>query len=154
VSAVFLLPPNGYPRSVSRRLLVVATTSADPELLRKQVQERAGSSAAEVRVVAPASDISPLKWLANDESEARDEAAGIANSAEQAVAPDARAVEAEVGDTDPVQAIEDALREFPADEVIVVTRPGDEASWLEKDSAEAASERFGVPVTHLVVDEG
>jgi len=69
------------------------------------------------------------------------------------VAPNARAVETEVGDTDPVQAIEDALRRFPADEVIVVTRPGDEASWLEKDSAEAASERFGVPVTHLVVDQ-
>jgi hypothetical protein len=138
---------------VSRRLLVVATASADPELLRKQVQEHTGSSDAEVRIVAPASDISPLDWLANDEGEARDEAAGIAKSAEQAVAPEARAVETEVGDTDPVQAIEDALRQFPADEVIVVTQPGDEASWLEKDSAEAASERFGVPVTHLVVEQ-
>jgi hypothetical protein len=50
-----------------------------------------------------------------------------------------------------VQAIEDALRQFPAEEVIVVT-PDDEAGWLEQDSAEEASERFGVPVTHLVVD--
>jgi nucleotide-binding universal stress UspA family protein len=138
---------------MSRRLLVVTTTSADPEHLRKQVQEHAGSSDAEVRIVAPASDISPLDWLTNDENEAREEAADIADAAEQAVAPNARAVETEVGDTDPVQAIEDALRQFPADEVIVVTRPGDEASWLEKDSAEAASERFGVPVTHLVVDQ-
>ena len=152
-SAVFLPPPNGYPGSMSRRLLVVTTTSADPELLRKQVQEHAGSSDAEVRIVAPASDISHLDWLTNDEGEAREEAADIADAAEQAVAPNARAVETEVGDTDPVQAIEDALRRFPADEVIVVTRPGDEASWLEKDSAEAASERFGVPVTHLVVDQ-
>ena len=138
---------------MSRRLLVVTTTSADSELLRKQVQEHAGSSGAEVRIVAPASDISPLDWLTNDEGEAREEAADIADAAEQAVAPNARAVETEVGDTDPVQAIEDALRQFPADEVIVVTHPGDEASWLEKNSAEAASERFGVPVTHLVVDQ-
>jgi hypothetical protein len=138
---------------MSRRLLVVATTSADPELLRKQVQEHSGSEDAEVRIVAPASDISPLDWLANDEGEARDEAAEVAKSAEQAVASEADAVQTEIGDTDPVQAIEDALRQFPADEVIVVTNPGDEASWLEKDSAEAASERFGIPVTHLVAEQ-
>lgn len=139
---------------MSRRLLVVATAPVEPELLRKRVHEHAGSSDVEVRVVAPASDISPLKWLANDEDEAREDAAEIARGAEQAVAPEAGSVETEVGDTDPVQAIEDALREFPADEIIVVTRQGDEAGWLEKDSAEEASERFGVPVTHLVVDQG
>jgi hypothetical protein len=47
-----------------------------------------------------------------------------------------------------------ALRQFPAEEVIVVTRPGDAAGRLERDSAEEASERFGVPVTHLVVERG
>ena len=57
----------------------------------------------------------------------------------------------EVGDTDPVQAIEDALRTFPADEVLVVTRPDDDESWLEQDSAVEARERFGVPVTRLTV---
>jgi hypothetical protein len=107
-----------------------------------------------VRVVAPASDLSPLQWLATDEDEARAEAAEIAESAERAVQPEATRVGAEVGDPDPVQAIEDALRQWPADELLVVTRPGDEASWLEKDSAEEASERFGIPVTHLVVDQG
>jgi hypothetical protein len=104
-----------------------------------------------VRVVAPASDLSPLQWLASDEDEARGEAAEIARSAEQAAEPEAGRVEAQVGDSDPVQAIEDALREFPAAEVIVVTRPGEEANWLEQDTAEEASERFGIPVTHLVV---
>ena len=57
----------------------------------------------------------------------------------------------EFQDTDPVQAIEDALRTFPADEVLVVTRPDDDASWLEEDSAQEARERFGVPVTRLTV---
>ena len=73
-------------------------------------------------------------------------------AAKQAVEPEAQEVEAGVGDTDPVQAIEDALREFPADEVIVVTRPGDEASWLEAGAGEEAKRRFRVPVTHLVTD--
>jgi hypothetical protein len=133
-----------------KRLLVVATTPVDESLLRDRLREHAGGEA-EVRVVAPASDLSPLQWLASDEDEARGEATEIARSAERAAEPEARRVEAEVGDADPVQAIEDALRQFPADEVLVVTRPGDEAGWLEQDTAEEASERFGIPITHLVV---
>ncbi|HXL44770.1 MAG TPA: hypothetical protein VN960_12030 [Gaiellaceae bacterium] len=136
-----------------RRLLVVATAPVEETVLGDRVREHAGPDS-DVRVVAPASDLSPLEWLATDEDEARGEAADIARSAERAVQSEAGRVETEVGDSDPVQAIEDALRQFPADEVIVVTRPGDEAGWLEKDSAAAASERFGVPVTHLVVDAG
>jgi hypothetical protein len=146
------LPLSGIGFDVgAKRLLVVATVPVEPELLRDRVREHAGSDDAEVRVVAPASDLSPLEWLATDEDEARAEAAQIAGEAQRAVEPEARAVDAEVGDTDPVQAIEDALRQFPAEEIIVITRPGDEAGWLEQDSAEEASERFGVPVTHLVV---
>ena len=136
-----------------KRLLVVATAPFEESLLRDRLREHAGPDA-EVRVVAPASDLSPLQWLASDEDEARGEAADIARSAERAAAPEAGRVEAEIGDTDPVQAIEDALRQFPADEVLVVTRPGEDAGWLEQDTAEEASERFGVPVTHLVVDQG
>ena len=98
--------------------------------------------------------LSPLAWLATDDDEARGEAADIARSAKRAVQPEAGRVETEVGDSDPVQAIEDALRQFPADEVIIVTRPGEEAGWLEKDSAQEASERFGVPLTPLVVGDG
>jgi hypothetical protein len=136
-----------------KRLLVVATAPVEESLLRDRLREHAGPDA-EVRVVAPASDLSPLQWLASDEDAARGEAAGIARSAERAAEPEAGRVEAEVGDADPVQAIEDALRQFPADEVLVVTRSGDEAGWLEQDTAEDASERFGIPVTHLVVDQG
>ena len=134
-------------------MLVVATAPVEETVLRDRVREHAGPDA-EVRVVAPASDLSPLEWLATDEDEARGEAAGIARSAERAVQSEAGRVETEVGDSDPVQAIEDALRQFPADELIIVTRTGDKAGWLEKDSAEEASERFGAPVTHLVVGDG
>ena len=137
----------------AKRVLVVATAPVVTAELRERVRDHAGPDA-EVRVVAPASNVSPLKWLANDEDEARDEAAEIAGQAEQAVEPEAARVEVDVGDSDPVQAIEDALRSFPAEEVLVVTHPGDDANWLEKDAAAEASERFGVPVTQLVVGHG
>lgn len=140
---------------MSRRLLVVTTAHVDGNALRERVRAHAGTDAEpEVRVVAPASDVSPLQWLASDEDEARAEAAAKAEESARAVAPEAETTDAEVGDVDPVQAIEDALREFPADEVLVVTRPGDEAGWLEEGAAREALERFDVPVTHLVVEGG
>ena len=49
---------------------------------------------------------------AHDGGWARDEGADIARAAEHAGAPVAGAVETEGGDTDPVQAIEDALRGY------------------------------------------
>ncbi len=133
-----------------KKLLVNATAPVEPGPLRDAVREHAGDEA-EIRVVAPASDVSPLQWLASDEDKAREKAAKVASGAAESVEPEAARTESEVGDTDPVQAIEDALRTFPADEVLVVTRPDDDASWLEEDSAQEARERFGLPVTRLTV---
>ena len=136
-----------------RRLLVVTTVPVEDAALRERVRRHAGSEAAEIKVVAPAADVSPFQWLASDEDQAREDAAAIAEKSARAVEGEA-AVETEVGDPDPVQAIEDALRTFPADELIVVTRRGEKASWLEKDAGREAIERFGLPVTHLAADEG
>jgi hypothetical protein len=133
-----------------KKLLVVATAPVEPGPLRDAVREHAGDEA-EIRVVAPASDVSPLQWLASDDDAARQKAADVASEAAESVQREAARTETEVGDTDPIQAIEDALRTFPADEVLVVTRPDDDASWLEQDSAAEARERFGVPVTRLTV---
>ena len=101
-------------------------------------------------VVAPASGISRLGWLTNADDDARADAATRADEVAEAAPSDD--VESRVGDSDPVKAIEDALRSFPADEVIVVTLPDEDAGWLEKGSAETALAQFSLPVTHLVVD--
>ena len=100
-------------------------------------------------VVAPASDLSFLQWIASDEDRARAEAEQRARKVAELVG----AKEARVGDPDPVIAIEDALRTFPADEVIVVTRPRDAATWLEKDLLNELGKHFAVPVSHIVDDD-
>lgn len=138
---------------MAKRILVVATAPVREESLRGRVRAEAGSEDAEVRVVAPAAEISRLDWLTNDEQEARAAAGERALDAGFAVAPEARSVDAEVGDTDPVQAIEDALREFPAEELVLVTHPDEDAGWLEEGTAEEAFARFDLPVTRLVVAE-
>jgi len=133
---------------VPRRILVV-TTAPDPEdELRERVRLHEGGDA-EVLVVAPASDLSFLQWIASDEDRARAEAEQRARKVAELVG----AKEARVGDPDPVIAIEDALRTFPADEVIVVTRPRDAATWLEKDLLNELGKHFGLPVSHIVDDD-
>lgn len=133
-----------------RRLLVVATASVPAADLRASVRSHVGDDA-ELLVVAPASGISRLDWLTNAEDDARSDAAGRADQLAEAAPTDN--VESRVGDSDPLQAIEDALRTFPADELIVVSLPDEDAGWLEQGSAESALSRFSLPVTRLVVEQ-
>lgn len=73
-----------------------------------------------MHVVAPRR-VSTLQWLASDEDEARTEAEVRALEAEWTLSDEAEA-EGEAGDVDPVQAVADALRTFPADEILLVGR--------------------------------
>ena len=47
----------------------------------------------------------------------------------------------EIGDSDPNVAIEDALRVFPADEIVISTHPPERSRWLEHGVVERARER-------------
>jgi hypothetical protein len=133
---------------MSSRVLVIATSNVDAGEIASTVGARFGEGV-EMRVVAPASGLSKLDWLTSAEDDARSDAAGRAEEVADAL-PGAN-VDAGVGDTDPLQAIDDALRTFAADEIVVVTRSEDESTWLESGTAESARERFDIPITHLVV---
>jgi len=68
------------------------------------------------------------------------------------LAEDGISARGEVGDSEPLTALEDALRTFGADEIVVATHPEGRSNWLERDIVEKARERFAVPITHVVVD--
>jgi len=135
---------------MARRLLVVITTEVADDVLRDLARSHAGDDA-EILVVAPASHISRLDWLTNAEDDARTEAASLAVKTAGATPTDH--VEARVGDSDPVKAIEDALRTFVADEILVVTHPDDQAGWLEEGTGATAQARFSLPITRVTVAE-
>jgi hypothetical protein len=133
-----------------RRLLIVVTAEVADGALRDLVRSRGGDEA-ETLVVAPASEISRLDWLTNAEDDARGEAASLAETTAEATPTED--VKASVGDSDPVKAIEDALRTFTADEIVVVTRPDDQAGWLEEGSGKTARAHFNLPLTRVTVAE-
>ncbi len=132
---------------MARRILVVTTAASPAAEVESLVRAHAGEDA-EVHVIAPASKISWLDRLTNAEDDARADAADRAEAASEALPGDGG--EAHVGDIDPLQAIEDALRMFPADEIVVLTAPHEQESWLEAGLGGDARKRFSVPVTHLV----
>jgi GABA permease len=58
----------------------------------------------------------------------------------------------EIGDSDPNVAIEDALRVFPADEIVISTHPPHRSRWLEHGVVERARREIDLPIAHVVVD--
>jgi hypothetical protein len=134
---------------VGRNVLVVTTVSAPEGRLADELQRIAGDEA-NIRIVAPAARISKLDWLTNAEDDARAGAAEAAGRTAAAAPSDASVqVDTTSQDTEPAQAIDDALRNFPADEVIVVTSPGEDSTWLEDETVKATFDRSGVPVRHI-----
>ncbi len=57
----------------------------------------------------------------------------------------------ETGADDPLQAADDGLREFAAQEIVFVTKPGTDTDWVEHGVIEAAQKRYAVPVTHVAL---
>lgn len=60
----------------------------------------------------------------------------------------------EVGDPNPTTAIEDELRDFGADAVVVVTHPRELETWQERGELERLRRELGVPVEHVMVGAG
>jgi hypothetical protein len=128
-----------------KKVLVVTTVAADEAKLREELAE-----ADEIRVVAPAANVSWLGWLTNAEDDARAEAARAAAQVADALRGEARVeVDSTSQNTDAAEDVTDALRTFPADEIVVLTRPGEDTSWLEDEAVRAAVDAHGIPVRHL-----
>jgi len=134
-----------------RRILVVANETVGGQTLRQTIREKTEGARSQVLVVTPALN-SPLKHWVSDEDDARAAAQRRLDTSLAQLAEAGVEAGGEVGDGDPLQAMEDALRTFGADEIIISTHPQGRSNWLERGVVEKARERFPVPITHVVVD--
>jgi hypothetical protein len=134
-----------------RRILVVANETVGGHTLRSAILEKSLDVREEVLVVTPALN-SPIRhWVSDDDGARASAQERLDESLAQLAAAGVEA-KGQVGDGDPLQAMEDALRTFGADEIIISTHPVGRSNWLERDVVEKARERFAVPITHVVVD--
>jgi hypothetical protein len=57
----------------------------------------------------------------------------------------------DAGESDPSEAIQDALQSFTADRIVMFTHGGDDRRYREDVDPAEIEQRFGVPVEHAVV---
>jgi hypothetical protein len=134
-----------------RRILVIANETVGGETLREEIRRRAEAYDELVRVICPTL-LSRVRFLASDEDAARAQAQERLDHSLSRLREIGVNCDGEVGEADPLQAIEDQLRTFGADEIIISTHPEGRSLWLERGIVRGARERFDVPITHVVVD--
>ena len=105
------------------------------EELRRELRE---ANAEKLMVIAPAVERSPLHHALGDVNTARREAEKRLAASLAELRRAGIAALGEVGDSDPLVAAKDALRQFGADEVLIVAHAEDQARWFEDDLFERA----------------
>ena len=132
-----------------RGVLVVANRTLEGEELREHLSELAASGA-ELRIVAPILP-SRVRYIATDVdrelADARERLAGALDWCASQGLPATGKVGDPIGG---FGAVEDELRAFAADEVIISTFAAGRSNWLETGIVERLRDELDIPVTHVV----
>jgi hypothetical protein len=121
------------------RVLVVAVAEATADSA-QQIADLAGR-ATDVRLVVPVPSHLLDRWLSAEDDARHEAEARLARSAGALVAA-GLPVSGSVGDHDPAQALEDELRDFSADEVVLLTGNG-------KDPLAKVEARLAIPLRRV-----
>ena len=134
------------------RVLVIADESCVDPGFPAQLAAHAKGRAIEALVVAPAIGSWLARWT-GDES-AHVDARKHLDDTVTALARAGITAMGETGADDPIQATDDGLREFAANEIVFVTKPGTDTDWVEEGVIETATKRYAIPVTHITLSAG
>jgi GABA permease len=134
-----------------RRVLVIANETVEGEELLSTISTLALSQRTRFLVVCPALN-SRLKTYTSDEDPAREAAQQRLDDTLARLAGVGIDANGEVGDGDPLVAVDDAVRTFGPNEIVISTHPPGRSNWLERGVVDAVRARYDVPVTHVVVD--
>ncbi len=134
------------------RLLVVANETVGGEALLDEIRDRCRGRESEILLITPALASSRAAHWASDVDEAMELARQRMELSLIAIGELGLRVKGEIGDSDPNMAIEDALRVFSADEIVISTHPPERSRWLEHGVVDRAREQIDLPISHVVVD--
>lgn len=126
---------------------MLVSEPASGDVLKSAIGDDAAEDA-EVLVVAPALN-SKVRFLASDPDPAIRRAEGVAEETTERLGEAGIDAAGDTGEADPIQALEDALVTFEANEIVICTHPGGERNWLEEGVVDDAKQRFDLPVRHF-----
>ena len=131
------------------KLLVVTPEPVDAALLRSALGEEVRG--AEVLVVSPASNQSKLAFWVSDSDEAIQEAETAQVDTVERLEEEGVDAAGQTGESEPAQAIDDALATFPADRIVIFSHPEGDRDYREDEGLADAESRWNVPVTHALI---
>ncbi|HEU5010523.1 MAG TPA: hypothetical protein VFT33_07505 [Gaiellaceae bacterium] len=134
-----------------RRVLVIANETVGGQELLSAISTLALTQRTQFLVVCPALN-SRLKTFTSDEDPAREAAQQRLDETLARLASVGIEASGEVGDGDPLVAVDDAVRTFGPNEIVLSTHPPGRSNWLERGVVESVRTHYDVPVTHVVVD--
>ena len=126
------------------KVLVIASEPISADRLRVALGETIDD--AEIMVVAPALHRSALRFWLSDADEAIRRAELVQQETVEGLDEAGLDAHGDTGESDPVKAVEDILATFPAERIVLFTRPGSERRYDEGIDADALQQRFGLPV--------
>jgi hypothetical protein len=129
------------------RLLVLTSEPVSADQLRDALPGDSDPTDAEVMVVAPALHDSALRFWLSDADEAIARADEVRRRSAEQLGAEGVSAAADTGESNPEDAVEDVLKTFAADRILVFTHTGDEQRYREDVDADALQSRFGVAVT-------
>ena len=133
----------------TRVLVVVTDTVAGSELIDGLGDRVRDTESTQVLVIAPAVERTAFRHVLGDVDAASEEAGRRLEISLRELNRAGIAALGQIGDSDPLVAAEDALRQFGADEVLVVARAEDQARWFEHGLFERVQEELR-PAVRLV----
>jgi hypothetical protein len=141
-------PHSRGPRGKQRHVLVVADEVLSGDELRREISKRNGAPL-QLDVLAPVFSSRTHYW-ASDLDREIDDARRRLDASLAWLATQGLEARGEVGDPNPLTAVEDELRGFGADEVIIVT--GRRVRRLETGMLARVREELDLPVSQVVVE--
>ncbi|MGI8802336.1 MAG: hypothetical protein ACR2KV_09220 [Solirubrobacteraceae bacterium] len=133
------------------KILVIASEPISAADLRDAVGTGAADDA-EVLVIAPALQESPLRFWLSDADGAIGEADRVQRSSVEHLGEEGISATGDTGESEPLDAVQDTLQTFPADRIVVFSHPEGDKDYREGVSAAEIEKRFGLPTTqHEIV---
>ena len=130
-----------------RSYLIVANQTLASPIVASVIADRVAAGPARFYVVVPATPVQHgLTWSEEEANAAARERLDAAIARLHELGVDASG---EVGEKDPIAAVRDALRERPADEIILSTLAPGISRWLGQDVPARLKAAVTVPVTVL-----
>jgi hypothetical protein len=128
-------------------VLVVANRTAGSDELLEALRERDAQSPAKFHLVVPAT-ARGVSWVA-DMNAGSDAAENDLAGALERLRGAGLDIDGEIGDPDPVAAVQDAANAASYEEVIVSTLHKHVSKWLKLDLPSKAAHATGLPVRHV-----